>query len=300
MPSTVYDAFIGSLSLRQVVSSSFNPGTSIVVGRVSGGQLPSFIAGGACSPRASFSSMDLFNALTKVDLSAGFDVDSGTIVIPFQARASGSTFGGDGTNQTITAADALTVITSIEAAQSGEGATVSLDSIFRSSDGTTNPVTLNTAATLTAQAFQALYHMGPVVAQMASEGSVSQIAQVTRVSVNPGLTVTASAYDGGNYPIITTIDQQDPTLDLTFEDFDAASRFVSDFTSLTSITAYLRKKSDGGSFVADATAGHISLTLTGGLITLQSIGAGATGNGSIALRFTGKQIAKSLATAISI
>lgn len=300
MSSTVYDAFLGSLNLRQVTSSSFNPGTSIIVGRVSGGQLPSFIAGGASSPRASFASMDVFNALTSVDLSAGLSIASGSIVIPFQKRAQGGTYASGSSHQSITASDALLVITGIEAAQGGDGASVNLDAIFRSTDGLTRPCTLNTAASLTAQAFQALYHMGPVKVQMASESAASQVTQVTRFSVNPGLSVQVAAYDGGNYPTVITIDQQDPSIDLTFEDFDAASRFVSDYTELDSITVYLRKLADGGTFVADATEGHISMTLTGGLITVQSIQAAQGGNGSISLRMTGKAIAKSLAAAISI
>lgn len=298
MSSAIYDAFLGSLNLRQVSSSSFNPGATISVQRVSGGQLPSFITAGAASPRASFSSMDLFGALTAIDLSAGLHISAGTIVIPFQQRAQGSTFTGAGANQTITAANALAVITGVEAAQSGDGASVSIDVIFRSTDGVTNPVTLNVGATPSAQAFVGSYGMGPVTARMGAESAIAQIAQVTRFSVSPGLGVAVMSYDGGNYPTLITIDTQDPTIDLTFEDFTAASRFLSDFTSLTSITVFLRKKVDGGSFVNDATASHISFTLTGGMVTLQSITAGATGNGSVTLKFTGKSIAKSLAAAI--
>lgn len=300
MASALYDAFIGSLSLRQITSSSFNPGATAVVGRVSGGQLPSFVAGGMATPKATFTSFDLFNALTSIDLSAGLHVSAGAIVIPFQSRAQGGTFQSGSNHQSITAANGLTVITSIEASQSGDGATVSAETNFRSTDGLASPVTLNTGASLSAQAFQAMYHMGPVKAQMAAEESATQLTQVTQFTVNPGLTVTAAAYDGGNYPTLLTIDRQDPSFDLTFENMAAASRFAAIYTSLTSLTGYLRKRADGGTFVADATEGHIAITLTGGLITTQSLGASSEGNGQVVLRFTGKSIAKSLAAAIAI
>lgn len=300
MTVSVYDAFIGDLSLRQCTSSQYSPAGTAVVGRVSGGLNPSFISGGQAQPKAVFASADLLNLLTNVDLESGLYVDGGTIVIPFQERELGATFAGAGANQSLTAADALAIITSIEASQASDMAMGNLEVNFISADGLTDPVTVNVDQDLSAQAFQALYRMGPVKGRVGADAAVAQIPGVTGFTVNPGLTVSVKSFDGGIWPTVLTINQRDPAIDLTFEDFNSLSRFNATYTSITSLTAYLRKLSDGGTFVADATTGHISFTLTGGLNINQSFGAQQNADGSITQRYFGKSLAKSLTAAIAL
>lgn len=300
MTVSVYDAFIGSLSLRQCSTASYSPNGSAVIARLSGGTAPYLVAGGQASPMASFSSMDLYNMITSAGIAGGLSVAAGTIVLPFQQRLQGSTFGGAGTNQTLTAANALAVISSISASQSSDMAIGNLDVHFRSTDGKTEPVTINVDQDLTAQAFQAAYKMGPVKGQVGADVAVAQIEGVTSVTINPGINVSVKAFDGSIWPTLLVIDRIEPTIDLTFEDFDALSRFNATYTSLTSLTAYLRKLADGGTFVSDATAGHISLTLTGGLVLGQTMSSGEGGDGSVTQRCIGKTLASSLTAAISV
>lgn len=300
MSFAVYDAFLGSLSLRQCSTANYSPGGNAMVARMSGAVDPSLIAGGQATPKATFATGDLYSLLTSLGVTDGLSIASGTIVLPLQERLQGSTFAGSAAHKTLTAANALVVPMSIDASQQGDFASGNVEVNFRSTDGLTDPVTINSSQSLSAQAFVASYKMGPVKARIGADGAVAQIPGITSQSWNPGLQVGVRSFDGGIWPTLLTINQRDPSLDLTFEDSTALSRFNATYTSITSITGYLRKCSDGGTFVADGTSQHISLTLTGGLAMIQSIGAQQNADGTITARFLGKSLAVSLTAAITL
>ncbi|HSG69418.1 MAG TPA: hypothetical protein VLA12_03340, partial [Planctomycetaceae bacterium] len=159
MPSdVVYDAVLGSLTLKQVQSASYSGGGNPIAGTASGNPDPDTYFGGTAEPRASFSSADIATILGVSNIcTAGLAVAAGTVTIPFQKRANRSTFAGGSSNNTLSAANGLLVPNTFSVSQDDDAAMCSLDFIFKSTDGTTNPVTITASQALSAQSFTALF-----------------------------------------------------------------------------------------------------------------------------------------------
>jgi hypothetical protein len=137
-----------------------------------------------------------------------------------------------------------------------------------------------------------MYDLGPV-----ELNGGAQLSGLTGVTINPGLTVDLKRYGGSVYPLNCYLKQRDPMIEFTFADFDAIPSGV--IASLTSAVAYLRKRADGSSHVADATATHIKFTLTGGMTQLDSAGAQGLEDGQVKISLIGKSLAVNTASAIT-
>lgn len=299
MSATVYDAILGGLTLRQVMRTAYSPNGNILAGRQSGALDPSQFYGGPAEPVASFDSADVAGVLAGLSVTAGLAVAAGTITIPFNERSNGGTFAAGSSHETISGANGLIVPNSFSANQDDPAAMATLECHFRSTDGLTNPVSVNANQALAAQAFNAQFAMGPVGIELGSEGSSSQLTGVSGVTINPGLTVIKEKYDGAIFPTRLFISQRDPSIDLTFVDLAGLVRFRSIYQALVSIVVYFRKRTDGGTFVADNVTEHIGFSFGTGITQVQQVGANGNATGSHTVRIYGKTLTASAATAIA-
>lgn len=292
MASTVYDAVLGGLTLLQVTRTDYQPNAQQIAGKASGAVAPSEFFAGSGEPMCSFDSMDVGGALGSISVSAGLAVSSGTITIPWNKRANGGTFQGTLSHDRLNGTDGLIVPTQFSANQGDEGATVSLDCHFISSDGTTVPVTASSSQSLASQSFNAMWSMGG--------GSINgtAIPELVGATINPGITVQKQSVDGYNYPTAIFITQVDPYIDFIFEDMDALATYAPLFTVGTAAVVYFRKRS-GVSFVADGTAQHCKFSFADGLVVAQSVSHSGNTRGRATLRVYGEALTASGASAIT-
>lgn len=289
----VYDAVIGASSLKQVRRTSFNPGVAHGSLRQSGAVDPSAIVVVGADPKATFETMDIAGAYTALGLTAGLFVSAGTITLPWNRRANGGTFSGGSNNFTLTGAYGLATLQSISGSQSDPGAVAAIDLCFLSSDGLTAPLTAAVNQALASQSYNATHAMGPVYI------NGSQLTQVSSVRVNTGIRVVTKKYDGGIYVSKAFIETRDPTIDVTFENFDAVNTYGPLFASATNVAAYFRLRADLGTFGADGSGTlHAKFSIASGLGTIQSVEASEQANGQVTISFIGKALAGSIASNI--
>jgi hypothetical protein len=281
------DSTLGALTLKQCSDAQLNPNAEVVAARGSGNVAPDehFIDGAA--PVANFTSMDVATILaanTAAFANSGLSVSSGSIIIPFSSRVSGGTYAGVGEHTTITAANGLTIPTSLSIPGKGM-ASINLETHFQSTDGQIDPFTIATDASRTTGSFNAAYRLYPC----SINGSA--VAGISNVSVNFGITLENNGdLDGFNYPTEHFITETSPTIDITFKDKAAFETYGAIFTTQTAAVVNLQKMAPGGTVVSTATSEHITLTFADGIITAESIGGQGTTRGEVTLKLTGESL----------
>lgn len=273
---TLADAIIGSgNSVVQMTEGRFAYNASVIRGTTSSGLVPNEYYGGFAEPKWTGTSRDIGGVLGIVDVASGLALSSEAIEFPFRKRAASGTFGGSSAHDTINCTDALVVATEI-AFSKDDDATIGLEAYIISTDGT-DPITINTAQTIAADAHNARWALGPV----SINGTA--IENVVNVSVPTGVRVKTERL-GGNFPQQANIVEQSPTMTITFKNFAEAQGFAAAHTAMTAAIVYGRKRS-GASFVANGTAQHVKLSFGDGLIQLDGMGAqqGADGTGTVTL-----------------
>lgn len=296
MSVAVYDGVFGGLALREIVNTDYKPEFKDAGYRQSGAiyRTQSVITSG--EPMVDVESMDLYGIVGLVDPSSGMAITfPGTITIPWQVRAAGGMFVSNGNNYSISSTLGLLVPDEISASQDSEaGVTIKYKIYLASSDGIAAPVAFNSSVTLGSQAFNESYSMGPAkIDSTFIEGLKSWTYRF-------GITVKVDRYGGGVFPTMAgiTISEVNPEMDFTFEDMASASSF-GHYASITTATAFARKNVHGGTRVADATSGHFSATITGGIHILQGLSGKGTDNGSFTRTIKGHTQAFSRAAAIA-
>lgn len=292
MADGVYDAVLGALTLKQVSNTTYSEGKTVIAATKSGDVDPAQYYANRAEPKATFESTDIAGVLGGISVTAGLSISSGTITIPYRKRAQGATFAGSSAHVALSGTNGLLIPTSFSSSQDQEASTVSLELWFRSTDGATDPVTSATGASLASQSFNVSYDHGPVLV------NASEVAEVTGFTVNPGIEVRAKRYQGLPFPTALYIVQRRPTIDLEFEDFDDAEAFVGTVTAMSSCACYMRKLADGSSHVAEATAEHVKFSFTDGIVTLETLSASGTEDGTATVRLYGDTLAASATNAI--
>lgn len=286
----LYDAVLGALTLKQVTRGSFAYGGQPIAGTQSGMLDVTEYFGGQADPRAKFTSTDVGGVLASISATAGLAVSAGTISIPFQKRSNQATFAGSGSHFKVTGANGLTIPVSAEASQDGE-ATIELETVFRSTDGT-NPVTLSTAQSLAGLAFNKHWTLGPV----SVNGVV--IEEAISARINFGITVTVKRFGGLNFPQRIYVVTRRPSIDVTFNDFDELADFAGAFTVMTAAVVYFRHRS-GATFAADNATSHCKFSFTDGIVGTESLEASNEADGTATLRMYGETLTASGASAIT-
>jgi hypothetical protein len=266
MTATVYDVQIGTDNLvRQVVSTNFSPNIRIEAGRVSAGVDPSehFVVDGA--PTCRVQSMDLAGVLGILSATAGLDLDSdGNIDLPYQFRLGGSTFAGTLAHSIIRGTAGLVIPTSAGVNQGDPGSVIDF-MVHYESDGFTDPVSQVDDQTLTAQAFNAMFGLGPAVVDAAA------LVGVMGHTVNFGISIEPEKTDGAIYPVTHFIVTRNPTIDIRFRDFDSLAAVKPMFEAMTSLAVYHRKRAPGSTYETDVTAAHVSFSFADGIKQITDI-----------------------------
>lgn len=291
----VYDAVLGALTLRQVFSGEFDDQPTAIRGRFSGSPDASQIFGGQATPIARFQSADVGGVITGLSVTAGLAVSAGTIQIPFQKRANLGVFAAGSSHMRVNGTDGLVIPTQFSAAIGDEAATVALECWFQSTDGLTVPATGSTAQALAAQAFNAMWALGPVKINIG--GGLVEIDDVASVTVTTGINVLPEFKNGTNYPYRHYINLRSPTIEVRFRDYDDV--IANTYAALTAIEVYFRKRAAVG-FVADTGVGneqHIKLSFADGLVSGRRLSASGTDSGEATLMVEGETLA---ASAISL
>ena len=293
MADSVYDVAVDSAVLSQCLSVEVQNEIQVFTGRFSGGVDPQMRAVNRDSSKAIARTADLATLLATVSLANGLSIGGdGGLILPWNGRQNGGTF--EETAYTLSSTQAFAYITEIMAQQNSEEGAVGLVDIIPTWDGSTLPFVSNSAQTLAAQAFIAAYGLGPV-----KIGSTA-IGQVTGVSIKPGIALLTPSYNGNVFIDACYINLRDPQVTITFESQKAVHDFGAMFSALGSnLVVYLRKRAAGGTFVANGTAQHIALTLSGGLSTTPSISGQGSENSEKQLTLYGHTLASSSSSAIS-
>lgn len=294
----LHDLIFGTgVAVKQCQSVSHSNNINLLIARTTGDVDPSLTGVMDATPTTTVSSYDVAGLIGTFGATTGASVSSGTVTIPFSRRASGSTFAGSTSHFTVTGANAFGYPTSYTASQ-GQAASGTVDIMFFSSNGLAIPLSSATGASLSANAFSASYTIGP------AKINGTQVSQITGATVNTGINVRAEIYDGNVYPLLANcvIDQRDPTIELTTALFDEIDTYGPMFATNDSqdVVVYFRKLSDGSTRVADATAEHIAFTLSDGIITVDQFSGQDNQDGSATIKITGKSLAVSATSAISV
>lgn len=293
MSAAIYDAVFGALAIKQCSSAEFSPNNQIQPARMSGAIDPTAHYLASAEPRCRWASHDLATILGALSVTAGLYVGSGTITVPWNRRSAGSTFLGATSHFRLNGTKGLIWPVSFEANQGDPTARGMLECVFLSSDGLTTPVTSSTAQSLASQAFTSEFRLGPVAI------SGSAVPGVVGVQVNTGINVELEYLNGGLFPTNAYITQRDPTIDVRFRDETALHSFGPLIASASSMVAYLRKKTQGGSVVADGTSEHIAFSFADGICDIQQISGSGNSTCEPALRVFGETLTASAASAIS-
>lgn len=302
MADVVYDAILGTgpTYLRQVVSSEFNENIDLLEGRESGNpyKADQFIQ--SAHPEAQFSTMDIGNFLSIFGIEGSL-LDGLDVAVPYNKRANGGTFGGDGTNFKVSGVETHPVLLIPQSITFPRLGPVVAQGVahFLSVDGVTKPYAIAVNQDLDAQAFVAMYGMGPCYVNS------TRIDSLVGVTINFGIELSEKQhFEGSPYPTKMFIEQINPSIEFMVEDFDQVATFEA--VNVTQLSAYIRKRTSGGTYVANNTAGHckIGLTTAGGstakgMAVAQAVRASDTKHGNAALRITGCRLTSSSASAIT-
>ena len=299
----IWDAVLGSVTIRQVKSSSFNEGIETAIARLSGVPAASEIYAMAADPRVSITTGNLAAVSTSTILQEGITVGAvasqtpATINIPWAQRSSGVAYGASGTHTAIKGATtgtgyALFIVDSITASQ-GQMAEASLSGGFHNGGVFSNsaPFAIDNAFTAGSQSFVGEYTLGPVSVDL--DGVAAVTLYPTQVRINPGLTLTMVERAAGTiYPPLLIITEVKPSIDVTFRDLSELDIFGGP-KKIEGITAYLRKLSEGGTTTAADAGNWCSYSFAQGVAGVDSISANGQTPGSCTLRFHGRTLTAS-------
>jgi len=156
----------------------------------------------------------------------------------------------------------------LSAAQ-GQIATLGMEAIAISSDGTTAAATVTVAQNLPTGGLTSLaWTLGPIVVN----GTTIECESVT---VDFGINLIVTGSGGQVYPTFIAVMDRRPTIRCTSKDLDTINTLYSAGVfavaqGATDSVVYFRKLAANGTRVADATAEHIKLTVDDGLISLDA------------------------------
>jgi hypothetical protein len=294
--SAVYDAVIGALTLKQVESSNYQPGITPGIHHYSGGLSPQQVDVISAEPTVEFATHDLHGIVAAVNALSGLSVTAGTVTIPYNVRLAGGTFSAAGSAQKLAATHGLLVPVDFSANQDDEtGAVCNLMFHACSSDGLADPVSIDATVTLDAQAFNLMFSLGRV------KINSTMVDGVVSSRVIFGINVNKKRYEGYPYPTLygTTINEVRPSIELTFEDIASMDAFGNFISIGSTVKAFYRKHTAGGTRVAEGTAEHIACTLTGGMSCLTGSSGQGRDNHSNTITVFGKTLAFASNSAIS-
>lgn len=252
--------------ISQVEEFSIDPRLQEALKSSDGQVDPTYVAVIAQDPRLMFrtSKLATFLALSSSGIFTGgipIDADGSHVGLQawFQKLAEGGTRSAGSTHLLMTVKKGLLLPRALRASQNDAGIELEVVTVW---DGTNAPVIIQNNQALTGSpSYSEMFVAGPATI------NGSTLSGVTDLVIDPGLREIVKASDGQVYPTYAAIESRQPMIEITTLDTTILSTYGLSGTAISSSTKfYLRKVAEGATRVADATAEHISFTVTEGLI----------------------------------
>ena len=233
-----------------------------------------------------FSTLSIAAALT---LTSGASVASladmsGGLSFYAQKHEDGAARGSGSVHRKFTFAKGLLVPQTLSCQHQGD-ASLSFSVPATSSDGTTCPLVITDSSALAAIANnEERFTLGPIdVAGVTLTG-------VRSLQINFGIEITVDGADSDLYPTHASAKMIAPVITLSGVDAEwvkAANIPIGGTPATHANTAiYLRKRADGGTFVADATEEHVEITAAGYVVARNIFQGSGTDDGTVELELS--------------
>jgi len=213
----------------------------------------------AIEPSASFTTRMVSTALTNIGVSGLSIVTLASGVALFlNQHAIGSTRAAGSTHRKVLGASGLVVPRRLTLGLKGD-AELSYDVIYLSADGSAAPVAVTDNNAFPTVTDAERYALGT-----AKIGNVA-LGQLTQLDIDFGINAVVEQAGGEAYPTFVSIESIKPSITIgcnKASDATTALLAGTEGTHANSII-FLRKRDDGGTFVADVTAEHIKFTAAG-------------------------------------
>ena len=268
---TIYSGKIGA-TVFPITSCQVNPNLAEIIQGGDGSPDPSFAAAMGAAPVISITTPAVATMLGSV---AGIDggkisaATTSTLTLGFQTIVEGGARNvGATTNKLLTINEGMMIPRSLSVSQGGGAAQISYD-IYATYDGTNEPIAVTSAALTHTYPSVVLYGMGPVYLD------TTAIDGVQSWSLDLGCREIVHADSGETYPRWVGIDTRSPSATVSCVDLAQilpANLGILGKAVTTSVKMFLRKRTEGGTYVADNTSEHIIITLAECRASVQSYG----------------------------
>ena len=242
----------------QITDQDYRAGLSEILERGSGTVDNEFAAVGEAKPMLSFTTTALATVLGLVGLD-GYAITSQTDFY-FAQVAQGGMRGGAGTHIKMTLTNGMVVPKSLSASQ-GQPAKLTYDLYPISTDGVTAPIVIATAQSLpTIPIVSELFTLGPAWV------NANALAALQSMNWEFSPQMEHVAGDGQAYPTFCGMTGRSYSCALNMLDLTALSTLGLNGLPLANFRTFLRKIVKGSTRVADATASHIKISGTTGML----------------------------------
>lgn len=247
-------------TIGQIVDQDYAPGIEEMLEGGSANVDADYCAIGEAKPMLSFTTTDLlggfalcgFNALA---IAAETD-------FYFAAIKEGGIIDTASTHIKMSFSAGMMVPRSLDATQGKDPARLTYDIYPLSSDGLTAPVTITTGQALPSQGLVAqAYSLGPI-----KINGTTFFSGIQSVRWNFGLNPEILMADGEPFPTFGGVVNRRATCAINGLDVSGLSTFNINGIALTAFASFFRKVAPGGTRVANATAQHVKLSGTKGML----------------------------------
>ncbi len=290
---SIYDPTIGSVTIRQITRTRYNPSAQELRAAAPGDTADSLVALVRAEPRVTIDTEDIAGVISGIPVSSGLYISAGSITIPWIKRQPGGTWASGTAHLTLTATNGLAIASSFRA-RGTDNAEASIDLALFSSDGLTSPVAANVNQSLAASSFAGAFGLGPV------KINGTTIGEVADVNIDTGLRLNLTRSGGGPYPDFASLETPfRPRITITTRDLTLLDSLHEIAAALTSLEVYFRKRADGGTYEADGNLSHCKFSFGAGL-TLIDAAAGDEGDtATLSLQIEGKTLTAASGVAIT-
>lgn len=267
-PHVLYAVHQGATLIDQTSDVNVDLDINEIVMAANGQVDPQFVALMNQTPRITWTTSALARALAKIGINGYAIADADEAVFFLQKLAQGGTREGATSHIKLTLNEGIQIPRTLQGSQ-GDIATISYEA-FATYDGTNSPIVIATGQSLTGSpTVDELFTVGPVVINGALLDGIQDI------TVDFGITELLQSANGQVWAEFAGIMNRVPSITIRTTNVESIDTFglVGTAQGITDSLLYFRKKAEGATVVADATAEHIKFVLDEGRITTRTINA---------------------------
>ncbi len=246
--------------IQGIQDQGLDPGLQELLEGGSGSNYNSFGAIAKGAPSADITSTDI-KAVLDLTGATGMPIDEDHLVTMYNMRRLNGAAQADddsGLHQSALFSQGIMIPRTLSADHQGT-AKITL-SILAIKAGEVDPIVYTHNANLPAgvkPGVSDLYTMGPI------KLNTTLLDGSKTVSIDFGITAEPDSSDGDIYPSFVSIGKVQPTITATTQHIDLAGTLTmaGKYYVASHVICYLRKRAEGGTYVADITAQHIKITL---------------------------------------